>query len=83
MLCTRRGEELQKKLCGTEGTRPTVNLEQEESILKDAFALFHGNASGVALNAMVPENQRTQPARPAGRCVCLCYWICAYATNRI
>eukprot|EP00983_Pelagomonas_calceolata_P085247 1156514-Pelagomonas_calceolata.AAC.6 len=60
-----RGEELQKKLCSTDGTRPAVNLEQEEGVLKDAFTLFHGNASGVTLNTAVPEGQRVQPASPA------------------
>ncbi|KAF5832303.1 proteasome stabiliser-domain-containing protein [Dunaliella salina] len=64
---SKRGEELQKKLCSTDGTRPAVNLEQEEGVLRDAFALFHGNASGVALNAAVPEGQRVQPASPAVR----------------
>lgn len=62
----RRGEELLKKLCSTDGTRPAVNLEQDEGVLRSAFALFHGNASGVSLNATLPEGQRTQPASPAG-----------------
>jgi len=66
MQVCRRGEELQKKLCSTDGTRPAVNLEQEEGVLQEAFALFHGSAVGVALNALLPESQRTQPASPAG-----------------
>lgn len=44
-----------------------MNLEQEEGVLKEAYALFHGNASGMAMNSAVPENQRTQPAGPAGK----------------
>ena len=62
----RHGEELQRKLCSTDGARPLVNLEEEEGLLRDAYALFHGSAGALTLNTMLPEKQRTQPAGPPG-----------------
>lgn len=80
MALCRRGEELQKKLCSTDGARPAVDLEQETGVLRDAFALFHGSEGSAARDAVVPEAQRTQPASPAGVCMCGCVcFVCVCA----
>lgn len=51
MIGCRRGEELFKRICATDGPRPAVDLERSASTLTALFALFHGDAAPNAPNA--------------------------------
>ncbi len=73
-MCCRRGEELSKRLCATEGPKPAVDLDRDpQGVLTHLFALFHGTAGlagsklpGLPDAATLPPDAHKQPASAAG-----------------
>ncbi|CAK0785632.1 hypothetical protein CVIRNUC_008843 [Coccomyxa viridis] len=59
----RRGEELSKKRCSTDGNKPDISLEDAE-LIKAMFSLFHGSGQK---GAQLPAEQMVQPASAAVR----------------
>lgn len=63
----RRGDDLLRRHCGTEGPRPAVDLEGDPALLAALFGLFHGHNPAMPGADGTPEGKRAQPASAAGR----------------
>jgi proteasome component ECM29 len=59
----KRGDELLKKRCAVDASRPPVNLENSETI-EPLFKLFHGSLKDISIDTLA---QRRYPAGPALR----------------
>ncbi len=57
----KRGDELLKKRCAIDASRPPVNLENSETI-EPLFKLFHGSMKDISINNLA---ERRYPAGPA------------------